>query len=143
HETGLDKIALHDPRSVIAFDADGDGSTDLLITQNGGPPVLLKAVGSNKHNSLELSLTGTRDNRSGMGANVDIFSGAQRQTFQLVSGAGYLGQGPAEISAGVGEDRGADVVRVIWPSGILQDDIDVLAGKRRTITESGRGPRIR
>ena len=29
HETGLDKIVLHDPRAVIAFDYDGDGSADL------------------------------------------------------------------------------------------------------------------
>ncbi len=143
HETGLDKIALHDPRSVIAFDADGDGSTDLLITQNGYPPVLLKAAGSNKNNSLELALTGTSDNHGGIGASVEIYSGAQRQTFEIRSGSGYLGDGPAEINAGVGQDRGADVVRVLWPKGTLQDEIDALTGKRRTITESSRGPRVR
>ncbi|MGH9738857.1 MAG: FG-GAP-like repeat-containing protein [Candidatus Acidiferrales bacterium] len=143
HETGLDKIALHNPRSVIAFDAEGDGSTDLLITQNGFPPLLLKAVGSNKNNSLQLALTGTHDNRSGIGATVRIYSGAQRQTLQTSGGSGYLGQGPSEITAGVGQDRGADVVRVLWPSGILQDDIDVLGGKLRAITQSSRGPRVR
>jgi tetratricopeptide (TPR) repeat protein len=143
HETGLDRIALHDPRSVIAFDADGEGSTDLLITQNGLPPVLLKAAGSNKNNSLQLALTGTRDNRAGVGATLGIFSGALRQTYQVAGGSGYLGQGPSEITAGIGRDRGADVVRVLWPRGILQDDIDVLTGKRRTITETDRGVRLR
>ncbi|MGA9882177.1 MAG: FG-GAP-like repeat-containing protein [Candidatus Acidiferrales bacterium] len=143
HETGLDKFALHNPRSVIAFDAEGDGSTDLLITQSGFPPLLLKAVGSNRNNSLQLALTGTQDNRSGIGATVRIYSGAQRQTVQIGGGSGYLGQGPGEITAGVGQDRGADVVRVLWPSGVLQDDIDVLSGKRRVITESSRGPRVR
>jgi tetratricopeptide (TPR) repeat protein len=141
HETGLDKVVLHNPRSVIAFD-DADGSTDLLITQNGLPPVLLKGIGTAKYNTLSLSLAGTRDNRDGVGASVGVFSGAQRQTFQVTSGSGYLGGGPAAISAGLGQYNGADVVRVLWPSGILQDDIDVLTGKPRTITESSRGVRV-
>jgi tetratricopeptide (TPR) repeat protein len=142
-EIGLDKIVLANPRSVIAFDADGDGSTDLLITQNGLPPVLLKAAGSNKNNFLQLTLIGTRDNREGVGTSVTVFSPAQREVFQMGSSGGYLGQGPAQITAGLGEDRGADVVRVLWPNAILQDEIDLLAGKGRTITENDRGPRIR
>lgn len=142
HETGLDKIVLHNPHSVIALDAQGDGSTYLLITQNGAPPILLKGVGSNKKHSLELSLTGTRDNRNGLGATLQIYSGAERQTFQITSGSGYLGGGPTGISAGLGEYNGADVVRVVWPSGLVQDDIDVLTGQRRTITEAGRGPHM-
>ncbi|HXY79165.1 MAG TPA: FG-GAP-like repeat-containing protein, partial [Candidatus Bathyarchaeia archaeon] len=54
-ETGLDKIVLHQPRSVVAFDFDGDGATDLLITQNGLPPVLLKNAGGSKNNSLQIA----------------------------------------------------------------------------------------
>ncbi len=142
HETGLDKVELRDPRSVIAFDAD-DGTTYLLITQSGGPPVLLKGIGSNKNNSLELALTGTRDNRRGIGSTVGILSGAQRQTFPMGGGSGYLGQAPAQVTAGIGQDAGADVVRVLWPSGIVQDEIDLLSGKGHTITETDRGTRIR
>lgn len=143
HQTGLDKIVLHNPRSVAAFDAEGDGSTELLITQNGAPPILLKEVGKNKNHSLELGLNGTQDNRAGLGAKVQIYSDAQRQTFQIASGSGYLGGGSPGISAGLGEYNGADVVRVIWPSGLVQDETNVLTGKRRTITEAVRGPRLR
>ena len=32
------KLSLQNPRAVIAFDFDGDGATDLLITQNNLPP---------------------------------------------------------------------------------------------------------
>jgi tetratricopeptide (TPR) repeat protein len=142
HETGLDQVELHNPRSVIAFDADGDGTTDLLITQNGLPPVLLKGVGSDKNNSLQLGLTGNRDNRRGIGSKIEVFTGALRQESQIGGASGYLGQGPAEVTAGVGQDGGADVVRILWPSGIVQDEIDVLSGKPRTITENDRGPRL-
>ena len=63
HATGLDKIILRNPRSVIAFDPEGDGSADLLITQNGLPPVLLKNVGGNENDWLQLALSGDVDNR--------------------------------------------------------------------------------
>ncbi len=69
-ETGLDKIVLHDPRSVIAFDSNGDGSADLLITQNNLPPLLLKNVGGNKNGWLELAFKGEFDSKSGIGAGV-------------------------------------------------------------------------
>src|SRR5205814_9909084 len=57
-DVGLDKIQLKDPRAVITGDYDNDGSTDLLITQNHGPAVLLKNEGGNKNNWLKLSLKG-------------------------------------------------------------------------------------
>ena len=40
-EVGLDKIHLDGRRGIITGDYDGDGATDLLITQNHGPAVLL------------------------------------------------------------------------------------------------------
>ncbi|HVB86117.1 MAG TPA: FG-GAP-like repeat-containing protein [Candidatus Dormibacteraeota bacterium] len=141
-ETGLDKIQLRDPRGVVAFTGE-DGSTYLLITQNGGPPVLLKGIGSDKNNTLQLALTGTHDNRQGAGATIETFSGARRQTFQLAGGAGYLGQGPERLSIGIGQDAGVDVVRILWPSGTVQDEIDALARKPHTITEIDRGRRTR
>src|SRR6202044_4066964 len=115
-ETGLDKIVLHDPRSVIAFDPDGDGSPDLLITQNGLPPVLLKNVGGNERNWLELALAGDADNRTGIGTRVEILSGARKQIVELPGASGYLGQSPAEIFIGLGDEEGAaDVLRLRWP----------------------------
>ena len=41
-DVGLDKIQLKDPRAIITGDYDNDGATDLLITQNHGPAVLLQ-----------------------------------------------------------------------------------------------------
>ena len=40
-DVGLDKIQLKDPRAIVTADYDADGATDLLITQNHGPAVLL------------------------------------------------------------------------------------------------------
>ena len=134
HETGLDKIVLRDPRSVIALDYDGDGATDLLITQNHLPPVLLKNVGGDKNNWLQLALAGAPDNRSGIGARIEIFAGAERETVHLGAGAGYLGQGPGQVAVGLGAEGDADLVRIVWPSGAEQDEVRVPGG-RHTIQE--------
>ena len=136
HDTGLDKVILHHPRSILAFDFDGDGAEDLLITQNAGPPVLLKNMGGNKNHWLELRVTEGVDNRLGGGVRVDLFAGAERQTLEASSASGYLGQGPAEISAGLGTEGGADVLRILWPNGTVEDQIKVPSGERR-VTAGG------
>jgi Flp pilus assembly protein TadD len=136
HETGLDKVVLHQPRSVIAFDFDGDGAVDLLITQNGGPPVLLKNVGGNKNSWLELRVTGEPDHRLTSDARVDLLAGAERQTLQVSGASGYLGQGPQEISAGLSNEKNADVLRILWPNGAVQDEMHVPSGQRRVVPES-------
>jgi len=135
HETRLDQIVLRDPRAVIPFDFDGDGSTDLLITQNHLPPVLLKNVGGNKNSWLELTLRGDADNRLGLGARVDVFSGARKQIVEISGGTSYLGQGPPEIHLGLGATGEADIVRAIWPDGLVQDELEVPADKRTEVTQ--------
>ena len=138
HETGLDKVTLHDPRSVIAFDYDGNGAPDLLITQNNLPPILLKNVGGNKNSWLKIAAVGDTDNSMGIGARIEIFSGARRQTWQVSGATGYLSQGPPEILAGLGAYSLADVVKLLWPSGLLQDEIQIPADVRTPIAETDR-----
>jgi tetratricopeptide (TPR) repeat protein len=136
HETGLDKIALRNPRSVIPFDFDGDGSPGLLITQNNLPPVLLKNVGGNDNTWLKLALSGDPDNKLAIGARLDVFSGAARQAWEVSGASGYLGQGPAEILTGLGSASEADVLRIVWPTGLLQNELHVAGDAPTPVPES-------
>jgi tetratricopeptide (TPR) repeat protein len=153
HETGLDKIALRNPRSVIAFDYDADGSPDLLITQNNLPPILLSnfssaggsgagrvgdTSGGAKNSWLEIAASGDPDNKMGLGTRVDLFSGPQRQASVITGASGYLGQGPAQVHAGLGNEAEADVLRLLWPTGIAQDEMQVFGEAEKTIRETER-----
>jgi cytochrome c-type biogenesis protein CcmH/NrfG len=138
-ETGLDKITLHDPRSVIAFDADGDGSVNLLITQNRRPPVLLKATGGEKHNWAEIALRGDRENTMALGVKVEMFSGALGQTWEIPCASGYLSQGPSTIFMGLGDEGAADAVRVFWSRGPIQVEIPVERRKLTTVAQQDAG----
>jgi len=137
-DVGLDKIELKNPRAIITGDYDGDGATDLLITQNHGPAVLLRNEGGNKNNWLRLTLTGLNDNKSAIGTKVEVFAGGNRQKFEIAGSSGYLGQNSTQITVGLGQSKQADVVRMLWPTGVLQDEIEVAANHQQAYTEIDR-----
>jgi tetratricopeptide (TPR) repeat protein len=137
-DVGLDKIQLKDPRAIITGDYDNDGATDLLITQNHGPAVLLKNEGGNKNNWLRLALKGLNDNKSAIGTKVEVFSDGIRQKFEIYGSNGYLGQNSPYLTVGLGQAKQADVVRMLWPGGVLQDEIEVAANKQQDFLELDR-----
>ena len=137
-DVGLDKIQLKEPRAIITGDYDGDGATDLLITQNHGPAVLLRNEGGNQNHWLRLSLKGLADNKSAIGTKVEVFAGGNRQKFEIAGSNGYLGQNSTDIVVGLGAAKEADVVRMLWPTGVLQDEINVAGDRQQNITEIDR-----
>jgi tetratricopeptide (TPR) repeat protein len=137
-DVGLDKIQLKDPRAIITGDYDGDGATDLLITQNHGPALLLRNEGGNQNHWLRLSLKGLNDNKSAIGTKVEVFAGGNRQKFEIAGSNGYLGQNSTDIVVGLGDAKEADIVRMLWPTGVLQDEINVAGDRQQNITEIDR-----
>jgi tetratricopeptide (TPR) repeat protein len=137
-QVGLDQIRLNHPRAIITGDYDNDGSTDLLITENQGPAVLLKNEGGDHHHWLRLGLKGLNDNKSAIGTKVEVFSDGIRQKFEIYGSNGYLGQNSPYLTVGLGEAKQADVVRMLWPTGVLQDEVEVAADRRQEYTELDR-----
>jgi tetratricopeptide (TPR) repeat protein len=137
-DVGLDKIQLKDPRAIITGDYDGDGATDLLITQNHGPAVLLRNEGGNQNHWLRLSLKGLADNKSAIGTKVEVFSGGNRQKFEIAGSNGYLGQNSTDIVVGLGDSKEADIVRMLWPTGVLEDETQVAGDKQQNFLEIDR-----
>ncbi len=135
---GLEKIQLHDPRSVLAADLEGDGAADLIVTQLGAAPLVLKNVGGNRNRSLRIDLTGLADNKTAIGTKVSVFADGQWQKFEVAGGSGYLSQGATEIEAGLGQTDHVDVVRLLWPTGVPQDEIDITPNKLIALKELDR-----
>jgi tetratricopeptide (TPR) repeat protein len=125
HALGLDSVALRAPRGLIAADVDGDGAADLIVTQLNAPPVLLRNVGANKNHFVRLDLAGLADNKTALGVKVEIFSNGQWQKWELAGASGYQTQAPPQILVGLGKAEGIDLLRILWPTGVLQDEIDL------------------
>ncbi|HEX5235872.1 MAG TPA: FG-GAP-like repeat-containing protein [Silvibacterium sp.] len=135
---GADKLILKEPRSLIAADVDGDGAADLIVTQAGGPPMVLHNVGGNRNHSIRIDLTGLADNKTGIGTKIEVFADGLWQKFEVAGASGYLGQGANEIVAGLGQTNHVDVVRLLWPTGVPQDEIDLEANKPVALKELDR-----
>jgi tetratricopeptide (TPR) repeat protein len=137
-QTGLDKLKLDNPGSLMIADYDSDGDSDLLITQDDGPPVLLRNDGGNRNNWLRLSFKALADNRGGIGTKVEVYAGALYQKFEVQSSSGYLGENTPEILVGLGDVKEADIVRLLWPTGVLQDEVQLAARQPHQLAETDR-----
>ena len=126
---GLDQVKLQSPRGLIAADVDGDGAPDLIVTQLNAPPVLLRNVGANKNHFVRLDLSGFADNKTALGVKVEVFAGGLWQKWELAGASGYQTQAPPQILVGLGQANGIDLLRILWPTGVLQDEIDLPALK--------------
>ncbi len=135
---GLKKLDLSGARSVITADYDNDGASDLIVTRTEGLPVVLHNSGGNRNHSLRIDLAGLADNKSGIGTKVEVFSDGDWQKFEVTGASGYMGQGSMEILAGLGQGDRADVVRLLWPTGVPQDELDVASNKPAALKELDR-----
>lgn len=122
---GLDAVKLTAPRGLIAADVDGDGAADLIVTQDKAEPVVLHNIGANKNHFVRLDLSGLADNKTALGSKVEIFANGQWQKWELAGASGYGTQAPPQILAGLGKAEKIELLRILWPTGILQDEIDL------------------
>ncbi len=104
-------------RALAAADLDGDGDLD-LIEDDGSGLAVWRNDGGNRNKSLHVRLTGRVSNRSGAGAKIDLRAGSLRQRLETAASTPLAA--PVDLLFGLGTRPGADVVRVLWPSGILQ-----------------------
>ena len=125
HKLGLDRIRWKAARGLIAADVDGDGATDLIVTQKDAAPVLLRNLGANRNHFVRLDLSGLADNKTGLGAKVEVFADGLWQKWELAGASGYQTQAPPQILVGLGDAKSIDLLRILWPTGVLQDEIDL------------------
>jgi tetratricopeptide (TPR) repeat protein len=137
-ETHLDSVKLTEPRAIAVADLRSNGSPDLVVTQLGNAPLLLKNEGANQHNWMSIDLKPLSDNKSAIGTKVEIYAGALYQKWEVQGASGYLGQNAPSILAGLAEEKNAEVVRLLWPTGVPQDEINLAAKKAQSIAELDR-----
>jgi tetratricopeptide (TPR) repeat protein len=122
---GLQKPLPSDARSLAAFDTDGDGDADLIVSSLNAPPMVLRNDGGNRNHSVQIDLEGLADNKSAIGTKVEIFAGGLWQKWEVPGASGYLGQGSGHILAGLGSWDQPVIVRLLWPTGVPQDELNI------------------
>jgi hypothetical protein len=104
-------------RGLAVGDIDNDGDLDVLISNNGGAPLLLRNEGGSRNNWLGLQLVGTKSNPAGTGAVITWTAGGVRRSRLKTAGGSYLASHDPREVLGAGRGGKIDSVEIKWPSG--------------------------
>jgi hypothetical protein len=116
-------------RGAAFGDLNNDGWQDAVITTLGGHPQVFLNRGGKQH-WLVLTLRGTRSNRDGFGARVQV----NGQTRFATTAGSYLSASDKRLHFGLGTAEKAKV-EIAWPSGIHQVLNDVHADQFLEVRE--------
>jgi tetratricopeptide (TPR) repeat protein len=135
---------LSSQSALASADLDGDGDVDLILRAPDGKLKALRNDGGNRNHSVHTILRGRVSNNSAIQAKIEVRAGSLRQKLETYSA--WPAPAPADIVFGMGQRDLPDVVRVLWPSGIVQAETDFAAWSRAqfasslSITELDRKP---
>ena len=136
--TGLSQFTSLPLRGVSSGDFDNDGDLDVAVNVNGSSPLLLRNDGGNQNNWVEIRTVATNSNAPGIGTKVELKSGRLYQKTEVYGGSGFLGQSPARVHFGLGKKERIDMIRLVWPGGVLQSEIDQAINQTIEIRELDR-----
>ncbi len=107
-------------RGACFADYDNDGKVDAFLVNLGAKGTLLHNVSTNTGHWLAIKLKGTRSNRDGIGAKVEVFAGDKHWMQERVAGSGYLSQNDERLHFGLGPVTTVDKIVIHWPRGRTQ-----------------------
>ena len=116
-------------RGAVHLDYDNDGDLDLLISNSGQAPILLRNNGGNQRNWVSVTLVG-----QAIGVKLKIQSGDQTQIRQVDSSASYCSVNDLRIHFGVGSDKIIDQLEIWWDEDCYQKLTDVEARQHLIIS---------
>ena len=122
-------------RGACFADYDNDGKVDAFLVNLGAPAQLFHNASTNTGHWLTIKLKGTRSNRDGIGARLELTAGGRTQTAERVAGSSYLSQDDGRIHFGLGSATKADKLLVRWPSGKTQTLQNLTVDRILTVME--------
>jgi hypothetical protein len=107
-------------RGSAYADIDGDGDLDVVITQTGGAPLLLRNDQQLGHHWARFRLIGKKSNRDAIGAWIALRAGGQTLTRQVMPTRSYLSQSELPVTFGLGKADRVEDLTITWPNGETQ-----------------------
>lgn len=107
-------------RGTAIGDYDNDGDADILISCCGGRPILLRNDSKIVGNWLKIQLVGTKSNRDGIGAKVQVRTGEKTQIKEVTCGGSYASGSERALLFGLGTHSKVQTIEVNWQGGHIQ-----------------------
>lgn len=121
HQLGPDLVLPKVSRGAALADFDNDGDLDILVSNNGQAPQLLRNDGGNSNHWLQIFLIGTKSNRDGVGSRVKVVAGDLVQFDQRKGGMSYESAHDPRLHFGLGKRDTVNLVEIHWPSGTITE----------------------
>ncbi|MEN8693431.1 MAG: ASPIC/UnbV domain-containing protein [Akkermansiaceae bacterium] len=119
-----------DGRAMAVCDWNRDGKLDLWLRNRSAPRLRLMINQGAENRALSFRLQGTKSNRDGIGAIVEMTIDGKPTIRSLRAGEMFLSQSSKWIHFGLGDQKTPTEVTVYWPGGISE--------KFRTLETTGR-----
>jgi hypothetical protein len=122
-------------RGACFADYENNGKVGAFVVNLGSKGTLLHNVSTNTGHWIAIKLKGTKSNRDGIGAKVEVFAAGKRQTAERIAGSGYLSQNEERLHFGLGNATTVDRLIVHWPSGREQTLEHIAVDRVHTVEE--------
>src|SRR6185503_6879133 len=136
--SGAAMAGLHSSRGAAAADIYNDGRLAIAVNELHEKPSLLAPQPPAPRHWIGIRLVGTKSNRDGIGARVELETGGLRDMDEARSGGSYLSQGDLRLHFGLGAQTRIDHLTVRWPSGAV-DKLSGIPADRHILIEEGTG----
>ncbi len=110
----------YDGRAVALADFDNHGALDVVIANQRGPLLLYRNQVAADRDWIAFELVGSQSNRSGIGAQVELYWNGQRQLQEVVAASGFAAQNQRRLHFGLGPQAAVEQALIRWPSGQQQ-----------------------
>ena len=104
-------------RGACFADYDNDGKVDAFVVNLGARGTLVHNISKNTGHWIAIKLHGTKSNRDGIGAHVDVYAAGKHYMQERVAASSYLSQNDDRLHFGLGTAGEVDKIVVHWPSG--------------------------
>jgi hypothetical protein len=124
-------------RGLAIGDFDNDGAVDVLVSMNGGAPLLLHNNAGKLNHWLGVTLVGTKSNRDAVGARVTYQAGDLKRSRMKTGGGSFLSSHDPRLVLGLGARKKVDLLEVKWPgpSNVAERFTDLPVDRYITIVE--------
>ncbi|BCS32269.1 RNA-binding protein [Luteitalea sp. TBR-22] len=134
-EAGPDATTRVVGRGLAYADLDNDGDLDVVVACLDARPIVLRNDGA-PGRWLMLRAVGRSGNRDAIGARITVRTGTRTQVWEVKRTVGIYSASDPRAHFGFGEAPKADVVRVEWPGGKVDEFRDVPAGRHYLVDEA-------
>jgi predicted Zn-dependent protease len=122
-------------RGLQFLDYNRDGLLDLVATHIDRPAALLENQSRSDHRWIQLELIGTRSEREAIGAIVQVQCGEETWLTGMHDGEGFFGSNERLIHLGIGNASSVDLLRIQWPSGLVEEYRNLEVNRRYCASE--------